>query len=571
MRKLSLAFLLILLSAILLFALPMGAQASEIYRLYVWDASHGVPKDLSVLPNQAIQWYKRGSHYYLFLPAGVDADNLFVHFTGTATSFTVNGECVENNSVTDVFVPGTDVTLRNGTNSYTVSVMQSESLDSVFVRTASGSIAYISKSKTHHERGAVCVITSEGRKVYSNDFEYIRVRGNNSFYPYKKSFHIKLNDGYNMLDMGSSKTWLLIANHVDNSQLRNAITFDMAYAAQMPWTPEYRCVDVYVNTNYYGTYLLTEKIQIDKSRVNIQDLEKPTQAENTQPVEEAKRKGTHSYRYGTQTYYNIESNPDDITGGYLMQLELEDRYTQSLTGFVTKHGQAIQLKSPEYITERQMAYISSFVQSFENAIWAEDGRDPETGKHFFDIADKDSLVGKYLIEEISKNLDANKSSFYIFKDSDYNNDKLQFGPVWDYDNAYANFTSAFYKKTLLDPTGLHAATDSFEKYYWWPLLYQHEEFVEAVKDAYALRFRPCLEVLLGLREASDKTGDLKSLEDYYYYMVSSADMNFTRWRNFNSEDLPVKTGANYEENIEYLYNFLYARMEYLDSIWLDEQ
>ena len=84
-----------------------------------------------------------------------------------------------------------------------------------------------------------------------------------------------------------------------------------------------------------------------------------------------------------------------------------------------------------------------------------------------------------------------------------------------------------------------------------------------------MRFRPCLEVLLGMREPSDATGDLKSLTDYATYMSSSTDMNFSRWHNFNASDLPVKTGANYKENIEYLYNFLLPRMAYLDSIWLD--
>ena len=283
MRRVSLSLLLFL---ILFLCLGLSsAQAATINRLYVWDASHGIPKDPSNLPNQAIQWYKRGEHtYYLFLPAGVDTNNLYVHFTGAAASFTVGNTRVENNSVTDVFVPGTTVTLKNGNNTYDVRVMQGENLDCVLLTTVSDSIAYISESKSHHEAGAMCVITSDGRKVYSNDFEYIRVRGNNSFYPYKKSFHIKLNDGYNMLGMGSSKTWLLIANYVDNSQIRNAITFDMAFACDLPYTTEYRSVDVFVNTIYYGTYLLTEKIQINDSRVDIPDLEKATQKENAADI-----------------------------------------------------------------------------------------------------------------------------------------------------------------------------------------------------------------------------------------------------------------------------------------------
>jgi len=256
-------FLPLFIFLILLISLP-AAQAKEINRLYVWDASHGVPSETSKLPTHAIQWYKRGGNYYLFLPAGVDTNNLYVHFTGSAQSFTAGDLKVENNTVTDVFTPGETITIKNGGNSYNITVMQSQTLDSVYIRTKSGSIATISESKRNHEEGAMCVITSDGRKVFSNDFEYIRVRGNNSFYPYKKSFHIKLNDGYNMLGMGSSKTWLLIANYMDNSQLRNAITYDMAFACDLPGTVEYRCVDVYVNTIYQYLSTLDIVITADK-------------------------------------------------------------------------------------------------------------------------------------------------------------------------------------------------------------------------------------------------------------------------------------------------------------------
>ena len=101
------------------------------------------------------------------------------------------------------------------------------------------------------------------------------------------------------------------------------------------------------------------------------------------------------------------------------------------------------------------------------------------------------------------------------------------------------------------------------------MLNTHEEFVEAVKEAYELTFRPCIEVLLGLRAPSKATGDLKSLDAYASEWRASIDMNFTRWRIFNADEFPVKTGRNYDENIEYLRTFLTKRMAYLDSIWLD--
>lgn len=566
MRK-RLLFFLLLLGLMLL---PLCAQAKVINRLYVWDGAIDPPADGSLAPG-AIQWYKRGSAYYLYLPAGLDASRLRVHFTGSAASFTANGVTVNNNEITGVFVPGETVTLVNGNNSYRVTVMQSANTASVYIKTKSGGIAYISQSKRNRESGSLYVLDENGRPSFGNDFEYIRVRGNYSFYPYKKSFHIKLNDGAPILGMPSAKTWLLIAAYCDNSMLRNPLTLDFASAAGMAHTSEYRFAEVYVNTVYYGTYLLGEKVQLNKNRINAFDLEKATERLNEKALSASRRLGTSGYQRGTIKYYDILNNPDDISGGYLLQLELDERYTEATSGFVTSHGQAVLLKAPECASKAQVEYIRDLVQSFENAIWAEDGVDPATGRHYSQIADMDSLVGKYLVEEITKNMDANKSSFYLYKYQDAVSDKLYFGPVWDYDIAYGNYAASYYHKELVNPENLFAATDDYKRYYWFPKLYAHDDFRQAVAEAYRDRFRPCLEVILGLRASGEDTGKLMSLDAYESMLTAAAGMNFHRWRTFNADEFPVKTGADFHENIEYLRAFLTARMAYLDSLWLAKE
>ena len=557
---------LILLTVFLL--LPLCAQAKEINRLYVWDGAVETPADGS-LPDGAIQWYTRSGIRYLFLPSGMDASNLRVHFTG-ADSFTVGDQLVGNDAVTNVFVPGETVTITSGSSSYKVAVLQSRNTAGVYIKTQSGSIEKISESKRNHEAGSVMITDENGKNNYRNDFEYIRVRGNYSFYPYKKSFHIRLNDGASILGMPSAKTWLLIASYADNSMLRNPLTFDLAAAAGMAYTSEYRFADVYVNTVYYGTYILCEKVQVNKNRVAVEDLEKATEKLNEKDLSTYKRLGTNAYQRSTSKYYDIPNVPEDVTGGYLLQLELKDRYTSSASGFVTGHGQAVVMKSPEYASKAQMQYIKELVQSFENAVWAEDGIDPETGRHYSEIADMSSLVGKYLIEEITKNVDGNKSSFYIYKYSDSVSDKLYFGPVWDYDIAYGNYTASYYKERHLQSgEGLMTAIDDYERFYWYPQLYKHADFVEAVKEAYRERFRPCLLVILGLAEPSEDMGHLMSLADYAQLLSPAAALNFTRWRTFNASEFPVKTGADFEENIAYLRNFLTDRLNYLDALWLE--
>ena len=553
----------------LLLSLPLLAQAREINRLYVWDGSVETPADGS-LPEGAVQWYKRGdATRYLYLPAGIDARNLRVHFTG-ADSFEVDGVTVDNDSVTGVFVPGETVIISNGGSSYKVHVMQSSNTASIYIRTQSGKIDYISESKRNHEPGSLYVLDQNGQPAYGNDFEYIRVRGNYSFYPYKKSFHIKLNESAPMLGMPSAKTWLLIASYRDNAMIRNAMTFDLAAAAGMANTSEYRFAEVYINTVYYGTYIFCEKIQIQKNRIAVYDLEKATEKLNEKDLSKYKRLGTNEYRRNTAKYYDIPKVPEEVSGGYLLQLELKDRYTSSASGFVTNHGQAVLVKSPEYISKAQMQYIRPLVQSFENAVWAEDGIDPDTGKHYSDIADMSSLVGKYLVEEITKNVDGNKSSYYLYKYTDDVSDKLYFGPVWDYDIAYGNYTASYYReRNLPSGEGLMTAVDDYERFYWFPKLYAHADFLEAVKEAYRNRFRPCLEVILGLTEPSEDTGGLMSLSAYEEMLSSAADMNFDRWRTFNDPKFPVKTGEDFHENIEFIRTFLTDRMAYLDSLWLE--
>ncbi len=178
------------------------------------------------------------------------------------------------------------------------------------------------------------------------------------------------------------------------------------------------------------------------------------------------------------------------------------------------------------------------------------------------MADLDSLVRKYMIEEISKNYDAHKSSQYFFKDSDSVDPFLYAGPVWDYDSAWGNYARKE-KPEAAAPEGLNVAHGGF-KYSWWPALARQKDFSEAVKETYAVAFRPLLCVLTGEEKAPEGCG-LRSLDAYAEELSVSAEMNFTRWNVLNHETRAIKTGKTYRENIDYLREFIAARRTYLDS------
>ena len=163
-----------------------------------------------------------------------------------------------------------------------------------------------------------------GTTVCSQDLTQVRCRGNSSFkYFLKKSYQFKLTTKSNLFGMGKSKTWLLIGNGRDRSQLRNYITSAMAEYVGLQYTPEMVYADLYMNGEYRGLYLLTEKIQVSSSRVDIADLGEATQALNDQPLSKYSRIGGKTSadvknRHGK--YYDIPNEPEDITGGYLMEV-----------------------------------------------------------------------------------------------------------------------------------------------------------------------------------------------------------------------------------------------------------
>ena len=179
---------------------------------------------------------------------------------------------------------------------------------------------------------------------------------------------------------------------------------------------------------------------------------------------------------------NWPREPEDVTGGFLFELEYKDRYAEEASGVVTQRGQPVVVKEPEEMSAAQGEYASTLLNSFERAIFAADGVDSETGRHYTEIADFDSLVRKYMIEEVCKNYDGNKSSQYFFKDSDAVDPLLYAGPVWDYDSAWGNYAR---EGSLgpAEPEGLSIARQGYD-YSWWPALYRHQDFREVVRNVY---------------------------------------------------------------------------------------
>ena len=562
----------VLVFVLLILLLPTCAFAAGISDLWVTGVVNSTAYEGAEnedLPADAVRWWysSKSKIYYLFLPSGADVSQMRIWFKASDDTIQIGEKEVKSGDAADFLMPGA-TTVQVGSKRYKLMVMQSATVPAMFITTETNSLKHIHQSKKNQETGTLLMVHPDGSKEYSGDLDQIKGRGSSSFSYPKKSYQIKLTKSTGLCGMEKSRTWVLLGNYKDNSLLRNKIAFVMAEAVGLEYTSCAQAVDLYVNNDYLGAYLLCEKVEIKESRIDINDLEEATEALHEQPLEEYPAYGADKQFGGRSKGVQIPNNPDDITGGYLLELEKPHRYVNEVSGFKTKKGLPVVIKEPEYASREQAEYAKTLIQSFENAIFSDDGIDPFTGKAYYELADMDSLVKKYVLEEVVKNFDANRTSFYLYKPEDSVSTRFFAGPVWDYDIAFGNFAK---KKSnaLAIPTGFYANSDRAMPYYWLPQLYSKPDFYAKAMTTYHEAFVPTIKALLGMEK--DPSGKVLSIDEYAKEVEASAAMNFSRWQVFNTSERLVKTGKDYPENIAYLKDFLHKRMNFLNENWvLDE-
>ena len=548
---------------LLLWLLSCPVSQAETPKARTFYLSVGAMEDGQEMPGDAVMWQRANNQYYVFLPGTGDLSDARVWF-GTDEVITFNDQVLANGDRVTGLSPDTTVVLRFQGRGFLVNIMQGSPIPALFISTASGNTTAIDQSKQYREEGALLLKDASGRPVYDGALEHIRLRGNTSATFPKKNYAFKLKVKTDLLGMGRAKKWVLTGNARDHALLRNQICFAMADHAGLPYTPECRQVDLYFNHLYHGTYLLQEKIEIGESRVAIDDLEEATEDVNELPLDSYPAAGSRSSEKGMYKYLEIPNDPDDITGGYIVEFEYAPkRYAEEACAYTTQHSRIIMLKDPDKASEAQVLYIAALMQGFENAIFAEDGTDPETGRRYDEFVDLDSLVLKYMLEEIAKNEDSNQSSQYFYKPSDRVSTVAFAGPAWDYDSCLGDFGNAN-TKDLLTPTGFYCNVAQRTND-WWPQLYKKQDFVEEVRHIWQTRYAPAVRILLG--QESDPEGKLLSIEEYARQIEASAAMNFIVWPMKQSGKSLANTGKTFAQNIKFLTDFLSKRYAFLDQQW----
>ncbi|GFI22933.1 hypothetical protein IMSAGC011_01710 [Lachnospiraceae bacterium] len=501
---------------------------------------------------------EQNNTYFLFLPGAFKGKKLSLTFSGEKYIY-IDGKKIKNGK-NYCFTEGYHaVSLDNTQDSpmYDLEVMYTSKIPTLFLETDSGTLDQIHASKDYLESGTVLFFDGRGHKYFEGGIEEIHCRGNSSFEDTdKKSYTIKLEEKADLFGMGLAKKWILIANAFDNTLLRNTMAFSIAKLLNLAYTPDAQYVDVYANGNFIGNYLLTEKIEVGNNRVAIRDLEEEVKTlNNNVPLDSMEFFMEPQGRLFSTKGYRIEKEPDNISGGYLLELDSSDRYGLEASGFLTSRMQPVVFASPKYASYEQVSYIANRYQDFEDAIFSKDGHSPYTKAAYSDYIDVDSFARKYLLEEFVKNLDASFTSQYFYKYDDSISDKFFAGPCWDYDKSIAASGITESGIDLHDPVGLYAASQEKDSDIWYAL-YQQEDFRKEVAKIFFQELEPQLRT-----RAKDILYQNKKL------IAKSNDCNMIRWSTFSDEKGLVQKQELYTEKVEELLNFIEKRLDFLENEW----
>ena len=407
---------------------------------------------------------------------------------------------------------------------------------SLFVQTSKG-LSYVESNKNNRDNKAkIAIVNENGVTEYCDTAETsseIKGRGNATWGYRKKPYQIKLSAKTAILGMDKAKTWILLANYTDQSALHNALAFELGGDLGVPYNIEYNFVNLYIDGEYRGLYMICEKVQIDGNRIDISELEKDNELAN--PDVDLSTLSQKTVTSGTifknsilksYTYTVGVKSPEDITGGYLVELD-NIRGSSEPSRFTTKNGNTYVVKSPEFASKEEMEYIASLFADMEEAVYSETGYNKK-GKHYTEYIDIESFAAVYTVQELLKNWDAYISSMFFYKDKDGADGtaKIYCGPVWDMDNTLGNIN--FNKEFGTDTAYLWAQNGVFQNYHRGlaaPLM-KHYEFASAVATIYGTAY--------------DKTKEYLSAGGWFEQSVekiySSVMMDRTRWKMYDEKE-----------------------------------
>ena len=218
----------------------------------------------------------------------------------------------------------------------------------------------------------------------------IKIRGNTSAYGEKKPYKIKLQKKADLLcrgndDVYKDKDWLLI----NDPEFKTLIGLKVNELLNMQWTPSYSYVNVMINGEYRGLYILIESVKRNvKCRLNVDDS---------------------GYVFEYDAYWWKE-------GTYVMNNKFA--YNMQYT---------FKYPDSDDITELQLETFKHLIYDFQESF---------NNNAYPNYLDVESFASWMLGQDILGNSDPCGSNIYLTKKDSTSKTKFVMANMWDFDHTF---------------------------------------------------------------------------------------------------------------------------------------
>ncbi len=306
-----------------------------------------------------------------------------------------------------------------GDEEETQPLYQAGEVPQVYISTSDGNGNDLTKEMGKVDANVV-IVDTDGSLLEGDGT--IKVRGNTTAIGPKKPYNIKFSSKQNVLGMGKAKKWCLLANLFDPTLLRNSTALEIAREMGVPYTSEWRIVEVWLDGKFKGCYLLTEAVEIGENRVDI----------------------------------------DSDNGEFILEYE-KQRYEEDATYITNANGLRFVIKDPEEPSAEQYAVVKDVLTRITNIV---DAGNYEAVKEVLDV---DSFAKFFVLNEYMNTYDFNFSSVNFF----YKNGKMYAGPAWDYDLSSGNY--------YINNSYTHEFVSESNVY---PYLFKYSEFKNLIAETF---------------------------------------------------------------------------------------
>ena len=508
----------------------------------------------STLP-YSVNCYISDNTITALLPAGTQIDALRPQFTLNCDKLLFENTEIKSGECAFNFTVPVELTAVSGNKKtkYKVYVMTFDTgLPSMVINTSDSKDI---TSKTEYKK---CSVFAGGGKTTKEEYSFeknnyimadakIKGRGWTSWYYYpKKSYTLKFDKKQEMLGLPAHTEWVLAANFADRTLMRNAVAMELAHIVGSEAVMDVRFVDLWVNGEYAGNYQLIEKVEVSENRVNITKFKENLAPDQVGYIIETNGHNKAEGEFGTWTNGQDADRPSkwqQLNEKITLDPISGDMFFNSLHygGIIYNINKPSDTKLLALNKEQQLKYLEYIYDYMDKMEAAIKSRNYSEVEQYLDIQ---AMARWYIVEELSMNTDSKlHCSCYMYKDA---GGKMKMGPVWDFDLGFGNGKYA---------NENHTSQTYLDGSRWFADLLEIPEFKAAVKSVWQNKKTKIQQLPNFITETSAMLQDAQKVNFELWSITQMAEHTYDR----TTEKID-----NYAEQIKYLKDFVYKRIDYMD-------